>query len=65
VKVTSGPSEATALGNIIVQLISLGELKNLQEGRALIAKSANQSIFEPQAGQDWTKLAERLQGYSQ
>ena len=65
VKVTSGPSEATALGNIIVQLISLGELKNLQEGRALIAKSSNQSIFQPQVGQDWEKLAERLKGYSQ
>lgn len=64
VRVTSGPREATALGNIIVQLISLGQIRDLQEGRSLIANSPGQRIFQPQAGQDWTGLAKRLKGYS-
>ena len=37
--VYAGPSEATALGNILVQAISLGELKDLREGRSLIARN--------------------------
>lgn len=37
--VVAGPVEATVLGNIIMQLIALGEIKNLQEGRELLKKS--------------------------
>lgn len=46
--VFSGPMEATAFGNIIVQLISLGDIKDLDEGRKLIAKSISQHEFRPQ-----------------
>ncbi len=35
----AGPVEATALGNIVVQLQALGAVKNLEEGRQLIANS--------------------------
>jgi rhamnulokinase/L-fuculokinase len=35
-KVIAGPVEATALGNIIVQLISAGGIKNVEEARAKI-----------------------------
>ncbi|MCL2265389.1 MAG: rhamnulokinase [Treponema sp.] len=35
-KVIAGPVEATALGNIIVQLICAGEIKNIKEARAKI-----------------------------
>jgi rhamnulokinase/L-fuculokinase len=35
-KVIAGPAEATALGNIIVQLISAGVIKNVEEARAKI-----------------------------
>jgi rhamnulokinase len=40
--VVAGPIEASALGNIIAQLIGLGVIKNLREGRELIKRS-----FEP------------------
>ncbi|MFR5875089.1 MAG: rhamnulokinase [Eubacterium sp.] len=33
--VIAGPAEATALGNILLQLIALGDIKNIDEGRAL------------------------------
>ena len=37
--VTAGPIEATSTGNLIAQLIALGELGNLQEGRELVRRS--------------------------
>ena len=46
-RVISGPTEATALGNLIVQLMALGEIKDLAEGRRLIAKSFSQKEFSP------------------
>ena len=46
-KVISGPMEATALGNLIVQLIALKEVKDLNEGRRLIANSIKQKVFVP------------------
>ncbi len=45
--VVSGPTEATAYGNLIVQLIALGEIKNLNEGRTLISNSISQKKFLP------------------
>jgi rhamnulokinase len=37
--VYAGPAEATATGNLIIQMISLGEIKNINEGRDIAAKS--------------------------
>ena len=47
IPVISGPIEATVIGNALVQLITLGEVKDLAEGRALIADSFSQQRFEP------------------
>ena len=38
-KVIIGPAEATAIGNLIIQMISVGELKDLTEARRIIKKS--------------------------
>ncbi len=37
--VYAGPSEATALGNILVQAIAMGEISGLPEGRRMIAEN--------------------------
>jgi rhamnulokinase len=37
--VLAGPSEATALGNLLVQLLSDGRISSIEEGKALIAAS--------------------------
>ena len=39
--VTAGPTEATAIGNILVQMIAAGEIKDLADGRNIIKKSFN------------------------
>ena len=38
-KVTAGPVEATAAGNIIMQMIASGEIKDVQAAREMIKKS--------------------------
>lgn len=38
-KVITGPTEATALGNIVMQMIGIGELKDLAEARRIIKQS--------------------------
>jgi len=45
--VLAGPVEATALGNILVQLRASGELGSREDMRAVAAASAEPEIFEP------------------
>lgn len=45
--VYAGPAEATALGNILVQSMAMGEIGSLQEGRDLVAKSQTIHTFTP------------------
>jgi len=47
--VAAGPIEATAMGNIAVQFISLGELSGLSEARKVIAASEDLKNYAPDA----------------
>lgn len=47
VPVIAGPVEATAAGNIAVQLIAAGEIKDLNEAREIIADSFSVKEFTP------------------
>jgi rhamnulokinase len=46
--VSAGPVEASALGNICVQMIAMGEIAGLDEARALIRQSFEIQEFLPQ-----------------
>ena len=46
-KVVAGPVEATAIGNILVQFITLGEIENIQEGRAMVGRSFDTQEYLP------------------
>ncbi|MFL0251351.1 rhamnulokinase [Clostridium neuense] len=46
-EILAGPSEATAIGNIAAQLISLGTFKDLSEARQVIKESFNIKKFSP------------------
>lgn len=52
-QVIAGPIEATVLGNVAVQLISLGVFTDITQARSVIAKSTNPLIFLPQNHQEW------------
>lgn len=56
--VVAGPVEATALGNIIIQLVALGQLNSISEGRTLIAKTETLRHFKPAETDVWDKAYE-------
>jgi rhamnulokinase len=51
--VVTGPVEAAALGNVMLQAVATGHIKNLSEGRAAIARSIEQEQFEPHPSAGW------------
>ena len=51
--VVAGPVEATALGNIVIQLTALGAVPNLNAGRALIGKAEKIVRYEGRPSEDW------------
>jgi sugar (pentulose or hexulose) kinase len=58
--VTAGPVEATVLGNAIVQLITLGEIRDLAEGRQIVAEAGGMKHFEPCDRPKWNESYERF-----
>ena len=59
--VITGPVEATAIGNIMVQAESAGEVGHVGEARELIGQSFPKHTYEPDAAQAdaWQAAAER------
>ncbi|MCM1284891.1 MAG: rhamnulokinase [Acetobacter sp.] len=53
ISVIAGPTEATALGNILLQLIALGDIKNIDEGRALIKLQESVKQYKPENTDIW------------
>jgi rhamnulokinase len=51
--VVTGPVEATALGNILIQAIASGHLSNLAEGRQAVGASFERHHCEPRTGTAW------------
>jgi len=58
--VVAGPSEATAIGNAVVQLISLGELSNVAEARTMLSQSDELVTYEPDNVDAWNTNYERF-----
>ncbi len=60
--VVTGPVEATALGNIMMQAVATGHIKNLSAGRKAIAASVQQETFTPRHSAAWDKAFETFEG---
>lgn len=58
-KVIAGPIEATALGNAIMQLVALGEIETIEQGRQIIKASETLKYYSPQ-GVDIDEAYERF-----
>jgi rhamnulokinase len=56
----AGPTEATALGNIVTQAIATGALPDHHAGRALIARVTDTQTYEPKTPETWEPLRERF-----
>ncbi len=57
-KVLAGPVEATSTGNAIVQLMALGKIENLTEGRKIVKNSFPIKTYEPEDNEAWEKAYE-------
>ncbi|MEX2263521.1 MAG: rhamnulokinase family protein [Bryobacteraceae bacterium] len=51
--VIAGPAEATAIGNVLIQAIGSGALKDLEEARSLVRRSFPVETFLPEPSADW------------
>lgn len=59
--VVAGPIEATAMGNILVQAMATGEIKNLAEARAIVRNSSGLKRYEPKDAARWNEAYKRFQ----
>ena len=62
-RVLAGPAEATALGNIAIQILATGDASSLQEVRAIVDRSFPTEIFEPLETDKWQRQTERFEQY--
>jgi rhamnulokinase len=58
--VVSGPVEATAIGNILMQAIGLSHLGSLAEARSVVRTSFAPEAYEPQEAAGWEEAYSRL-----
>jgi rhamnulokinase len=61
--VITGPVEATATGNIVMQAIALGHLGSLRDARALVRRSFEIEQYNPENQDGWEKASERLRSF--
>ena len=59
-RVITGPVEATAAGNILIQAIAAGAVPSLAEARAIVARSFPQNTSEPQEPSLWEAAYQRF-----
>jgi len=52
-RVVTGPIEATAAGNVMMQALALGHIGSLEEGRRIVRDSFEMATFEPAGGSEW------------
>jgi rhamnulokinase len=61
IPVIAGPSECTALGNLLVQAIAHGHLESLAAGREVVRNSFELSTVNPQAKEGWRQTPGRFE----
>ncbi|WP_028610230.1 rhamnulokinase [Paenibacillus harenae] len=57
-QVWTGPVEASAIGNMLMQLVAQGKCVNLRDARQLVAASFPVDTYEPSGSGDWNKTYE-------
>lgn len=59
-EVVSGPSEATAIGNIMIQAKAAGQVESLPQMRQMIAESVEMATYLPQECDLWERAYEQF-----
>jgi rhamnulokinase len=58
--VLAGPTEATIMGNLLVQAWAAGEIGSLSEVREVIRRSTSMTTYEPTDSDSWAEAASRF-----
>jgi rhamnulokinase len=58
--VITGPVEATAAGNLLMQMLALGHIASLAEGRDLIRRSFETETYLPRETDVWDEAYTRF-----
>lgn len=58
--VLAGPVEATALGNVLIQAIALGQISSLAEMRQIVRQSFEVVEYRPAHSPEWQAASERF-----
>jgi len=61
--ILAGPAEATALGNVAIQILATGGATSLNEVRNVVDRSFPVERFEPLDTEKWDRHAERFEQY--
>jgi rhamnulokinase len=62
-RVIAGPAEATALGNVALQILATGAAASLKEVRSIIERSFPTEVFGPIDPAKWDREAKRFEQY--
>jgi rhamnulokinase len=62
-RVVAGPSEATALGNIVMQMVGRGAVDSIGEGREIVSRSFPPTTFLPQPKANWDAIYDDFSHY--
>jgi rhamnulokinase len=62
-RVLAGPAEATALGNIAMQMLATGAAASLVEARQIIERSFPVEVFEPSKADLWESPYQRFKAF--
>ena len=60
IEVIAGPAEATALGNVLLQSITLGHLPNLRAARRCVRQSMDVENYKPEEIEKWAEARNRF-----
>ncbi len=61
--VIAGPAEATALGNVAMQILATGGASSLHQVREIVDRSFPTEVFQPRNTDQWTREATRFRQY--
>ena len=62
-RVLAGPAEATAIGNVAMQILATGGASSLQEVRVIVDRSFPTEVFEPIEADKWDREAKKFEHY--
>ena len=64
-QVIAGPVEATALGNLVMQMVATGAVDSIAAGREIVAQSFPPHVFQPHGSGMWDRAYGRFRQYVQ